>query len=157
MKKAIYILLSIICISTIVNAQSSKIYNLTESSINSILGYWSSEKIQYIENGTNPDAVLNPNPKLFFTISRDLDGIMFFRNYNATDFRIITIKEIAKNQFSVTMVRANEYGEIIDEFTNYDFLLIMKGNNKSNIIDKKMSVFNFGTEIIEIIRLEGPK
>ncbi len=146
-----FVLIFLVYFPFLAMAQTSISLNSGDNTLLDILGYW-----QSIDRNNSTDNFINPNQKVYFTISKDNEKNYFLNKFQIEDYLIMEIVEKQDKEFIFLLEDTIEDGETIIDSKIYKILFTIKEKNKGIIIDYERKLFGLDQEIIEIKRLAGP-
>jgi len=117
-----------------------------------ILGYW-----QSIARSNTPDGFINPSPEIYIIISKDTENNFYLSQVGAKEYQIIEMDRNQYREYVLLLVETNEDGGRLAGAQEYRLLLKMGEKNKAILVDSESECFQLDKEVIEIMRLAGPK
>ena len=117
-----------------------------------ILGYW-----QSIARSNTPDGFINPSPEIYIIISKDTENNFYLSQVGTKEYQIIEIDRNQYREYGLLLVETNEDGGRLVGAQEYRLLLKMGEKNKAILVDSESECFQLDKEVIEIMRLAGPK
>ena len=147
------LLLPLLCIPTLLtSAQTVTVCNTTDTGLIDILGYW-----QSLDRDDSVENFINPNPRIYFIISRDGEGNYYLANVKGKDYRILSIQKTKDQEYIFTCIENKDNEESITELSKYTLILKLEDYERAQLTDPESKFLKFGTETIEMMRLAGPK
>ena len=147
----IFVLIFLMNFPLLAIAQTSISINSTSSNLLEILGYW-----QSIDRNYSTDNFINPNPKVYITISKDKEENYYLSKFQVEEYLIIKIIEEKDKEFILLLRNINEDGKRVIDSKIYLILLKIEEKNNGFIIDYAKELFGLDQEMVEMKRLIGP-